>query len=70
MTAGVRLAGWVGPATTTPAADALAVPPLIGSPPVGTCMASLNVPPLGWVATAMVGHARPPDPGGSTEVEM
>jgi hypothetical protein len=42
----------------------------MGSPPVGTCMASSNTPPLGWVATAIVGHARPPDPGGSTEVEM
>jgi len=35
--------------------------------PVGTFMASLNSPPVGAVATAMVGHARPL---GSTEVEM
>ena len=64
------MAPGVGPATTTPAADALAVPPLIGSPPVGTYMASLNSPPLGAVATAIVGHARPPRVGGRTEVEM
>jgi hypothetical protein len=67
VTAGAVLAAAVGPATTTPAADALAVPPLIASPPVGTHMASLNSPPVGAVATANVGHARPPL---GTEVEM
>ena len=45
----------------------LAVPPLTGSPPVGTFMVSLNSPPLGAVATAIVDHARPP---AGTEVEM
>jgi hypothetical protein len=34
---------------------------------VGTYIASSKVVPLGVLATAIVGHARPP---GSTEVEM
>src|SRR4029453_10839420 len=36
-------------------------------PPVGTYIASLNVPPDGALATAMTGQALPP---GRTEVEM